>query len=165
MYAIIALFVFLITLPAWAGSIRCTDDGEGGACIWGRVEGFDGASVQIRGIRVHLAGIGVPARRDLCKSRTETFDCARPARKRMADLLAKGVACDVLDVAGDKLYGRCHVADGDLGRLLVAAGTAKAAKDGPYEPDQQAALSARRGLWAADMILPKDWETVRKKAD
>lgn len=163
------LLVFLLLGPASAaaGPIRCGDDGEGGACVWGRAEGFDGAAVQVRGLRIQVMGIAVPARRDLCanKGTREEFDCARPARRRMAELLGRGVACDILEVAGDRLLGRCRVADGDLGRLLVAAGTARAAKDGPYEGDQAAALAAHKGLWAADTVLPREWEAVRRKGD
>jgi endonuclease YncB( thermonuclease family) len=167
MHAIFALITLLFATQAFAGPIRCSDDGEGGACVWGRAEGFDGATLQVRGLKVHLVGIQAPSRRDLCANRTskEEFDCARPARKRMGELLSKGVACDILDVSADKLHGRCRVTDGDLGRLLVAAGTAKAAKDGPYEPDQAAALAAHKGLWATELVLPKDWDAVRKKAE
>ena len=164
---LVCLPIVLAAWPAGAAPIRCSDDGEGGACVWGRPEGFDGASVQVRGLKIHLMGVTVPARKDLCgtKNAREEFDCARPARKRMAELVGKGIACDILDVSGDRLHGRCRVAEGDLGRLLVAAGTARAAKDGPYEADQAAAVAAHRGLWAADMVLPREWDALRKKAD
>lgn len=164
---LLACLMAVAALPVAAAPIRCSDDGDGGACVWGRAEGFDGASLQVRGLRVHLMGVAVPARKDLCanKATREEFDCARPARKRMAELLGKGVACDLLDVAGDRLHGRCRVSEGDLARLLVAAGVARAAKDGPYEGEQAAALAAHRGLWATDMVLPKEWEAVRRKGD
>lgn len=164
-FPLLILAFLALAAPVLAGPIRCSDDGEGGACVWGKAEGFDGGSVQVRGLKIHLMGVAVPARKDLCGNRAtrDEFDCARPARRRMAELLAKGLACDIVDVGGDRLHGRCRVADGDLGRLLVAAGTARAAKDGPYEADQGAALAAHRGLWAADMVLPKDWEAARKK--
>lgn len=152
---------------AQAGPLRCPEDADGGACVWGRAEGFEAGAVQVRGLRVQLMGIATPSHRDLCANKTakDEFDCARLARKRMAELVAKGVACDVMDVAGDTLYGRCRVAEGDLARLLVASGVARAAKDGPYEPDQAAALVARKGLWAAEIIPPKEWETARRKAE
>lgn len=159
--------MFLATTPLSAAPIRCADDGEGGACVWGRAEGFDGAAVQVRGLRIHLMGVAVPSRKDLCanKAAKEEFDCARPARKRMAELVGKGLACDILDVSADRLHGRCKVAEGDLGRLLVAAGAAKAAKDGPYEAEQASATAAHKGLWHPDMILPKEWEAVRRKGE
>ena len=162
-----AVVLALLAVPALAAPIRCSDDGEGGACVWGKAEGFDGASLQVRGLTVQVAGITVPHRRDLCQNKATKagFDCARPARRRMGELLAKGVACDILDVAGDRLWGRCAVAEGDLGQSLVAAGVARAAKDGPYEPDQAAALAAKRGLWAADMTIPRDWEALRRKGE
>lgn len=164
---VLLVLAFLSAVPATAAPVRCADDGDGGACLWGRAEAFDGAAVQIRGLRVHLVGIAVPTRKDLCqdKLRKEEFDCARPARKRMAELLAKGVACDLLDVAADRLYGRCRVADGDLGRQLVASGVAKATKDGPYESEQAAALAAKKGLWSPDLLPPREWEAVRRKGD
>jgi endonuclease YncB( thermonuclease family) len=167
MHAILAFILTLAAAPALAAPIRCGEDGEGGACVWGKAEGFDGATVQIRGLKVHLVGITVPSRRDLCANRAskEEFDCARPARRRMAELVGKGLACDILDVSADRLHGRCKVADGDLGRLLVAAGTAKALKDSPYESEQTNALTQHRGLWHADIILPKDWEAVRRRSD
>jgi endonuclease YncB( thermonuclease family) len=120
--------------------------------------------VQVRGLRLQLIGIHAPGPRDLCAVRGKgEFSCARSARKRMGELVGKGVACDIVDVGGDTLHGRCRVAEGDLSRLLVAAGVARAVKDGPFEPDQAAALSAQRGLWGADIILPKEWETVRRR--
>lgn len=152
---------------AWAGPVRCAEDGEGGACLWGRAEGYDGAGLQVRGLRLQLAGVTVPSRKDLCanKASREEFDCARPARKRMGELLAKGVACDILEVSAGQMIGRCKVAEGDLGRLLVAAGVARAAKDGPYEDSQAQAIAQHKGLWQAEMVLPKDWEAARKKGE
>lgn len=147
---------------------RCAEDSEGGgACVWGRVEGFDAGALQVRGLHILLAGVQAPGRKDLCASKTgkDEFDCARPARKRMAELTAKGAACEILDVSAGQLWGRCRSAEGDLGRLLVAAGLARAAKDGPYADAQRQAVQARRGLWAADVVLPRDWETARRKAE
>ncbi|MGE5548112.1 MAG: thermonuclease family protein [Solirubrobacterales bacterium] len=169
MHAKLVLIAALLTVaaPAGAGPARCAEDGDGGACVWGRAEAFDGGALQVRGLKVHLLGIAAPSRKDLCadKAKREEFDCARPARKRMGELVAKGVACDILDVGGDRLLGRCRVADGDLGRLLVASGVARAVKDGPYDPDQAAAVTAHRGLWHPDMVVPKEWEAVRRRAE
>lgn len=158
----------LAALSAAAGPLRCAEDGDGGACVWGRTEGFEADAVQLRGLRVQLMGVSAPNHRDLCTNRTakDDFPCTRPARKRMAELVGKGVACELFDVAGDTLYGRCKSADGaDLARALVAAGVVRAAKDGPYEADQAAALAAHKGLWALDIIPPKDWESLRRKAE
>jgi endonuclease YncB( thermonuclease family) len=146
---------------------RCAEDvGEGAACIWGRVEGFDAGSVQLHGLPIALVGIAPPGRKDLCGSRAtrDEFDCARPARKKMADLVRGGVACEIVDVAGGQLWGRCRTADGDLGRQLILAGLVRTVKDGPYEEPQLQAITAKRGLWAADIVLPRDWEATKRKA-
>ncbi len=179
MYAIALLLVALFAaapalaappaapVPAQPAPPRCPEDADGGACVWGKVEGFDGDSVQVRGLRVALAGVTAPARKDLCASRAtkEEFDCARPARRRMAELVAKGVACEIVDVASAQLWGRCRGPDGDLGRLLISAGLARATKDGPYEDAQKQAVLGKKGLWAADMVLPRDWEAARRKTE
>jgi endonuclease YncB( thermonuclease family) len=165
------LFVFALLLAAGpvlaAGPLRCPEDADGGACVWGRVEGFDGGGLQVRGLHIALVGVTVPSRKDLCASRAakEEFDCSRPARKRMAELVGKGVACDILDVASGQLYGRCRSPEGDIGRLLVQAGAARAAKDGPYEDSQTQAVAGHKGLWNADVVLPRDWETARRKTE
>ncbi|HLO75069.1 MAG TPA: thermonuclease family protein [Magnetospirillum sp.] len=161
------LIAVLFAAAAQAAPLRCAEDGDGGACVWGRAEGFDGESVQVRGLRVQLMGIAAPSHRDLCANKTtkEDFPCNRPARKRMAELTAKGVACELFDVAGDTLYGRCKGGDGDLARQLVASGVVRATKDSPYDSEQTAAVAAHRGLWAAEITPPKDWETVRRKAE
>jgi len=153
-------------IPAAPALPRCAEDSEGAACVWGRVEGFDAGSVQIHGLPIELVGITVPGRKDLCGNRTsrDEFDCARPTRKKMADLVRGGVACEIVDVASGQLWGRCHTPDGDLGRLLILAGVARAAKDGPYEEPQLQAITAKRGLWATDIILPRDWEAAKRKA-
>jgi len=163
----LATTLMLAATPILSAPIRCSDDGEGGACVWGKVEGYDGASVQIRGLTIQLAGINVPPRRDLCqdKAAKTSFDCAKPARKRMAELLTKGVACDILDVSGGVIWGRCSVAEGDLASALVASGVARAAKDSPYDAEQAAALAAKRGLWSVGSVIPKDWENIRKKGE
>lgn len=155
-----------IPAPAAPPLPRCAEDGEGAACVWGRVEGFDAGSVQIHGLSIELVGVTVPGRKDLCGSRAsrEEFDCARPTRKKMAELVRGGVACDIVDVAGGQLWGRCRTIDGDLGRLLIQSGVARAAKDGPYEEPQLQAINAKRGLWASDVILPRDWEAAKRKA-
>jgi len=152
--------------PAGAAGLRCAEDSEGGACVWGKVEGFEAGAVQVRGLHIILSGVLVPARKDLCGNRAtkEEFDCARPARKRMGELVAKGVACEIVDVGSGQLWGRCRAPEGDLGRLLVQAGVARAAKDGPHAEAQKQAVAAKRGLWAAEVVLPRDWETARRKA-
>ncbi|CCG40279.1 thermonuclease family protein [Magnetospirillum molischianum] len=152
--------------PAPPALPHCTEESEGAACVWGRVEGFDAGSVQMHGLPIELVGVTVPGRKDLCGNRVsrDEFDCARPARKKMAELVRGGVACDIVDVAGGQLWGRCHTIDGDLGRLLILAGVARAAKDGPYEEPQLQAITAKRGLWATEIILPRDWEAAKRKA-
>ena len=156
----------LVLSTAAPAAPRCPEDADGGACVWGRVEGFEAGAVQVRGLRVQLIGIHVPGPRDLCALKgKDDFPCARPAKKRIAELVTKGVACDILEAAGDTLYGRCRVAEGDLARLLVASGVARAVKDGPLEADQAAALAAHKGLWAAEVTPPKDWEAIRRRGE
>ncbi|MGE5514986.1 MAG: thermonuclease family protein [Bacteroidota bacterium] len=168
MRALFSLFLLSLAAPAvHAAPLRCAEDGDGGACVWGRAEGFEADAIQVRGLRVQLMGIAAPGPRDLCGNKTakDEFPCARPARKRMAELVAKGVACELYDVTGDTLYGRCKGVDGDIARQMVAAGVARAVKDGPYEADQAAALAAHKGLWALDVAPPKDWEALRRRAE
>lgn len=164
---ILTLLFLALATPAAAGPARCAEDSEGGACVWGKVEAFDGAALQVRGLRLGLMGVSVPSRRDLCANRAtkEEFDCARPARRRTAELVGKGVACDILDAGSGQVHGRCKVAEGDLGRLLVLAGVARAAKDGPYDDAQTQAMATHKGLWSLEMIPPRDWETVRRKGE
>ncbi|MBC7952392.1 MAG: thermonuclease family protein [Rhodospirillaceae bacterium] len=162
------LFLTAALAPAaGAAPLRCPEDAEGGACVWGRAEGFEASAVQVRGLRIQLLGVQAPSPRDLCTNKTAKteFACGRPANKRMGELLAKGVACDIMDVTGDTLYGRCRVAEGDLARMLVTAGLLRATKDGAYEPEQVAAMAGRKGLWAADIIPPKDWEAARRRSE
>lgn len=169
--------LFLALLPAVANAQtaapppapplpRCAEDADGTACAWGRAEAFDAGSLQLHGLSVSLIGITVPGRKDLCASRAsrEEFDCARLAKRKMADLVRNGVACELLDVGGGELWGRCRTVEGDLGRLLVQAGVARAAKDGPYEDSQLQAINAKRGLWAGDVVLPRDWDNAKHKA-
>ncbi|EPY00982.1 thermonuclease family protein [Magnetospirillum fulvum] len=155
-----------VAAPSPPSLPRCAEDSEGAACVWGRVEGFDAGSIQLHGLSIELVGITVPGRKDLCGNRVsrEDFDCARPTRKKMADLVRGGVACEIVDVASGQLWGRCHTLDGDLGRLLILAGVARAAKDGPYEEPQLQAINAKRGLWAPEIILPRDWDAAKRKA-
>ncbi|MBY0430103.1 MAG: thermonuclease family protein [Rhodospirillales bacterium] len=143
---------------------RCAEEADSAACVWGRVEAVEGGALTVRGLPVTLAGIHAPSRRDVCASRStgRTFDCARPARKRMTELTAKGVTCDIVDVAGGALIGQCRVAEGDLALLLVQSGVVRG-RDPIYEEANAAARTAHKGLWDPDVLAPRDWQAGRGK--
>jgi endonuclease YncB( thermonuclease family) len=163
--SLLALLALALVQSAYAANPpRCPEDGDGGACVWGRAEGWDGGGVQVRGLRINFIGITAPSRKDLCADKREEFDCARPARKKVAELVAKGpVACEIMDVASGELRGKCRSEAGDMGRILVEAGLARAAKEGPYDDAQGVAITKKLGLWAPDIVLPRDWDRVRSK--
>lgn len=55
----------------------------------------------------------------------------------------------------DRLLARCSVGDDDLGALLVSEGLA--VSSGDYWREEQAARSARLGIWAGGFDRPSDW--------
>tara|TARA_R110002020_G_scaffold41276_7_gene121674 strand:+ start:2245 stop:2781 length:537 start_codon:yes stop_codon:yes gene_type:complete len=126
--------------------------------IAGAGRASDGDSFRLGEERVRLVGLDAPELAQTCQAAgAARWPCGRVARDRMASLLAAG-AIDCQPEGRDRydrLLARCALGGVDLGATLVSEGLAISA--GAYFGEQNAARTARRGIWAGGFDAPADW--------
>lgn len=142
--------VCLIGTPASAGNL-----------ISGPASALDGDSLEVGGREVRLHGIDAPEWKQLCDRGGQRYRCGqRAARALAAKIDGRRLECDVRDV--DR-YGQavavCFLEGEDLNAWLVRQGHALAYRrySRAYVDEEQAARSARRGVWAGDFVMPGRW--------
>lgn len=97
----------------------------------------------------------------LCERAGEHYRCGQLAARALSGKIdGQRLECDVRDV--DR-YGRavavCFLGELDLNAWLVRQGHALAYRrySRVYVDEEEAARSARRGVWAGDFVMPWRW--------
>ncbi|GGC73287.1 thermonuclease family protein [Chelatococcus reniformis] len=125
--------------------------------VSGRAYAIDGDSLRLGQRDIRLLGIDAPELHQSCDRYGERYECGRLARSELAALLARGPA-NCHGEGSDK-YGRvlavCQIGGEDVNAALVRGGAA--VSYGRYEHEEQAARTARRGIWAGTFEKPEDW--------
>lgn len=120
----------------------------------------DGDTLTIDGMRLRLAGIDAPERRQLCGAAPSRWPCGLVAGKALAARL-EGLRCEL---KGNDKYRRrlasCRMPNGDLGAHLVRNGLAVAY--GAYRAEEEEARKAGRGLWSGPFERPQDWRKAHR---
>jgi endonuclease YncB( thermonuclease family) len=145
---LLATALALVTVPAAALSLT------------GPARVIDGDTLDLRGMRIRLAGIDAPELDQSCRREGRVWPCGRWAGARLtAQIAGRDVTCLV---TGKDRYGRriatCRAGHRDLGRSLVQAGAALAYRrySMAYVGDEIEAAGAGRGVWADWMLRPED---------
>ncbi len=132
----------------------------------GTVSGFaeviDGDSLRIAGAEVRLEGIDAPEGRQTCRRDGAEWDCGEEARRALTRLIGgTRVTCrsQEIDKHGRHL-GTCEAGAVELNRTMVASGMA-VAFGRAYVGEERAARAERKGLWAGEFQLPRDWRHER----
>ncbi|MDQ8732449.1 thermonuclease family protein [Bradyrhizobium sp. LHD-71] len=121
--------------------------------ISGRATVIDGETLEIRGTRIRLYGIDVPADDHACERTDDLrWRCGPRAMNALGEMLEEAVVSCLTrekDDAG-RLVAVCSVGPVDVGLWLVRNGLARArpSADGRYGQAQEEARAARRGSWA-----------------
>lgn len=139
--------------------------------ITGYATAYDGDRIDIRGKRVHLAGIDAPEPAQTCADPNEKlYACGRKAETALQDKIAgQRITCSV--PATDEsfpAYALCRLGEEDLSAWLVDQGLALADRNrvGTYVAQEDAARQAKRGIWAGSFTRPSDWRNgARGKPD
>lgn len=138
----------------------------GAETVTGEARVIDGDTLQVAGRRIRLHGIDAPETRQTCTRSGRRWACGKAATRAMRRLVGRNpVRCEVRD--RDR-YGRavaaCFAAGRDLQRELVRQGLALAYRrySTRHVPDEDAARSARRGLWAGEFTEPWRWRREAK---
>lgn len=139
--------------------------------ITGYATAYDGDRIDIRGKRVHLAGIDAPEPPQTCADASEKlYPCGRKAETALQEKIAgQRITCTA--PATDEsfpAYAVCRLGEEDLGAWLVAQGLAVADRNrvSTYVAQEDAAREGKRGLWAGSFTRPSDWRNgARGKPD
>jgi len=106
---------------------------------------IDGDTIVSDRVRIRLSGIDAPEMSQQGGSRARTY---------LIRLIAGGAVR--IEPIGTDRYGRTvarvHARCGDLGRIMVRDGYARAAYGTDYETEERQARSIRAGLWAGSGI-------------
>ena len=138
------------------------------ATLTGKAEILDGDTIKMDGIPVRLNGIDAPEGRQTCDRNGKIYGCGKQATQALANLIAgRLVQCEVVgrdDYA--RLLGVCSVADTELNRTMVRNGWAFAfvKYSDRYAADQNAAETAKVGLWSGSFVKPWEWRLGQVKA-
>ena len=130
--------------------------------ISGRASVIDGDTIEIQGQRIRLYGIDAPESRQTCRDGNgRDYRCGQRATSALSNKIGgQTVSCDQKDI--DR-YGRivavCRVGGEDLNGWLVSEGLAIAYRyySMDYVSMEDAARTAKRGLWAGSFIEPWEW--------
>lgn len=143
-----ALTLLLIATPALAV--------EKGDTITGTVERVkDGDTFVVDGVTVRLWGSDTP------ELEQEPREHGRVATETLAALtLGKTVSCEVKGFSFRRPVGHCEIGDLDVSAEMIRSGYAWLswvyAKD-TYLDEEEEAVCARRGIWAAGILPPWHW--------
>ncbi len=126
----------------------------------------DGDTLDIAGQRVRLHGIDAPERDQVCGSVDGgQWACGAVAARRLADLArGRAASCAILDRDRyARLVARCEAAGADPAEQLVREGLALSLSG--YSSAENAARTARLGVWQGPFDRPSDWRDRQARAD
>ncbi len=142
----------------FAAAVGATHFAPETAPFSGRASVVDGDTIRLDGQRVRLLGIDAPELEQSCDDANgNAWPCGRQARDKMVALAAGNeVSCRP---QGRDRYGRplavCMAGNVDLGQAMAEAGLAVV--DGRYFTEEDAAKTARLGIWAGSFTDPAQW--------
>ena len=132
---------------------------------------IDGDSIRTGAETIRILNIDAPELHQNCRDEQgREWPCGRAARKRLAELTAKGdVACAS---QGRDRFGRtlatCTAKDvGDVGAVMVREGLAVnfGGDTGPYASLEDDARMAKRGIWRGTFERPRAWRESHPRND
>lgn len=129
--------------------------------VAGSAHVIDGDSLRIGGEEIRLQGIDAPEGPQTCRRDGREWDCGEDSRRTLQRLIGNAtVTCRSVERDQHaRLLGRCEAGGRDLNAAMVEAGMAVAY--GGYRDEERRAKAARRGLWAGEFEMPRDWRRER----
>lgn len=138
-------------LAATLSQAEAQPPGARPAVIAGRATVIDGATLEVRGERIRLAGIAQAADDHVCaRTDDERWRCGPRAVNALDELLQEAiVTCTAMArYSGEVTVATCTAGSVDLSLWLIRNGLARAAPDGSYARAEGEAKAAHRGIWA-----------------
>lgn len=140
---------------------------------WGsrhRARALDGDTLVMDGRHLRLAGIDAPELRQQCRDADgRWYNCGLAAKAALEMLIHPPADLECKDI-GERSYNRvvvtCTIDGADLGATMVWLGHAIDLvhfSGGKYAAQQEAARTARRGLWQGSFVEPYEFRQQAKK--
>lgn len=122
---------------------------------------IDGDTLQIESRIFNLAGIDAPELGQRCLIEDKEWRCGLEAALALRKLTAFGEVNCTTEEQGPRVSGLCHVADKDLGAVLLEQGyvVVLAATFPTYQSAEAHAREAKLGLWRGAFVPPEKWRT------
>ncbi|WP_406235740.1 thermonuclease family protein [Isoptericola jiangsuensis] len=137
--------------------------GQTSSLIVGQSSVVDGDTIEIRGVRIRLAGVDAPESSQQCGKAGEEWPCGQKAALALSDWLgSRTVSCNP---AGNDRYqrtlARCFVGTEDVQAWLVLNGWALAYRQysTDYVAAEEVAQARRAGVWVSEFTMPWKWRT------
>jgi endonuclease YncB( thermonuclease family) len=161
-----ATHLLRILVLVWAATLVDELPAAAADDLVGHASVTDGDTIKINGERIRLVGIDAPEMHQSCKDVAgRNYDCGVVSAAQLrAHIASKSVSCRP---EGTDRYGRtlavCFVGSEDLNAWLVTEGLAVAYRhySVAYVPQEDAARTAHRGLWAGSFTMPWDWRKAQ----
>jgi len=138
--------------------------------IVGKAWVIDGDTVIISDTHIRFEGIDAPESIQTCNAANgKPWPCGSRATRELRNLIrGREIACE--EKALDRyrrVLGICKLSDGtDINAWMVRQGWAVAygfAKT--YQPEQDEAKNARRGIWSGTFMQPQEWRRLNPRHD
>jgi endonuclease YncB( thermonuclease family) len=148
--ALILLSVLTCALPATAVDLT------------GQATVIDGDTLDIRGQRIQLYGIGAPESGQMCKTAAGAdYRCGQISAFTLTNFIARRLVRRSQRDADryGRIFAVCYAGAINLGAAMVANGWALAYREysTDYVGEEQEAREARRGVWRGVFGPPWEW--------
>lgn len=152
--------VLIAAVLVSAGSVSLVLAAE----LAGRPRIISGDTLVLAGQRLHLHGVDAPEPGQKCRlGNGKPYDCGLVSRTALMDLTAGiPISCRMRpERTGGETVAACFADGYDLSHGMAHTGWALADPDtgARYQPVQESARKAGRGLWRGAFVAPWDWRS------
>lgn len=162
------LLILAIAFSQWleGGSVFTGTNSPSGSGLVakGRAKLVDGDSLFIGSREVRMVGIDAPEGPQICQRGGRDWRCGDASRSALVRLIGgRSITCEgEKEDRHGRLLATCFAGDVNLNREMVVQGYV--VSYGRYRSQERAAKSAKRGLWASNVVFqtPRAWRRANR---